>query len=171
MLGWWQTCGWRGLLLIQPGASALRLRALALGGHLLGFGFGLLDRAHVHERGFGASDPTYRRKFLRSCEWCLERGDFTGDAQEHFGHQKRLRQETFDTTSTMHNQLVVFAQFIDTENGDDVLQFAITLQSRLHASSNRIVLGTHILRVENTAVRSQRIDSGVNTLSEIERSR
>ncbi len=78
--------------------------------------------------------------FFKAADGIFQLGDFTRNAQEYFGHQERLRQEAFDTASAMHDQLVRFAQFVDTENGDDVLQFAIALESRLHATSHCVVV-------------------------------
>ena len=65
--------------------------------------------------------------FLEAANGLCQRGDFTLLAREHFSDQERLGQESFDTTSTLYNCLVNFAQFIHTENRDDVLQFSISL--------------------------------------------
>ena len=47
-----------------------------------------------------------------------------------FGHDERLRQELLDAPGAMDHLLVLLAQFVDAEDRDDVLQFAITLQNR-----------------------------------------
>ena len=60
--------------------------------------------------------------------------ELAGLSGEHFRNVERLRQETFDAACSMHDQFVLFTQFINTQNGDDVLQFAIPLQSGLHAA-------------------------------------
>ena len=61
-------------------------------------------------------------------------------------------------------QLVLFAQFIDTENGDDVLQIAIALQHRLHLAGDAGVLFADDVGTERAGRRCQRIDGGINAL-------
>ena len=80
------------------------------------------------------------------------------------GHEERLRQEPLDAAGPVHDQLVLFAQFVDAEDGDDVLQFAVPLQDRLHAAGDGVVLLADVLRVENAAVRRQRVDGRVDAL-------
>ena len=57
-----------------------------------------------------------------------------------FGHEERLRQEPLDAAGAVHDLLVLFAQFVDAEDGDDVLQFAVPLQDLLHAAGDVVVL-------------------------------
>src|SRR5690606_30711703 len=64
----------------------------------------------------------------------------------------------------MHHELVLLAEFVDAENRNDVLQFAVTLQRALHAAGNVVVPLADVLRIENTARRCERIDRRVNTL-------
>src|SRR3546814_3297908 len=62
------------------------------------------------------------------------------------------------------NSLLVFGrQFVHTQNGDDVAQFFVALQSLLHAASHCIVLFTHDLWIELAAGGVERIDGGINT--------
>src|SRR5207247_7234906 len=49
---------------------------------------------------------------------------------EYLGHQERLRQETLDPAGAGDDLLVFLAQFLDAEDGDDVLQ----LRSEEHTS-------------------------------------
>jgi hypothetical protein len=34
---------------------------------------------------------------------------------------ERLREQLLDLTGTLNDQLIIFAQFVHTENGDDIL--------------------------------------------------
>ena len=113
--------------------------------------FGLLDRTHVHESVFRQVIPLAVADFFEAANRVFQRGDFTWLAGEDFGHEERLREESLDTTSTMHDQLVFFRQLVDTENRDDVLLLAVALQGRLHTSGDRVMSLADILRIENTA--------------------
>jgi hypothetical protein len=71
----------------------------------------------------------------------------------------------------MDDELVVFAELIDAENGNDVLQLTVTLQRLLDAAGDFIVPFANVLRIENPAGRGERIDGGIIPFSEIRRSR
>ena len=49
------------------------------------------------------------------------------------------------------DQFVLFAQFIHTENGDDILKFTISLERRLDFTGNVVMAITDILGIQNTA--------------------
>ena len=118
---------------------------------LLPLGFGLLDGADVHEGVFRQVVPLAVADFFEAADRFGQRRDLARLAGEHFGHEERLRQEPLDAAGAMHDQLVVFAQFVDAENRDDVLQFAVALQNRLHAAGDVVVPLAHVLRIENSA--------------------
>ena len=89
---------------------------------------------------------------------------FAGLAGELLGDEERLRQEPLDLAGALHDQLVLFAQFVDAEDRDDVLQFAVALEDLLHAAGDGVVPLADELRIENAAGRGQRIDRGINAL-------
>ena len=64
----------------------------------------------------------------------------------------------------MHHEFVLLRQFIDAEDGDDVLQFAVSLQRPLHAAGNLVVPLAHVLRIEDAARRGERIDGRIDAL-------
>ena len=64
----------------------------------------------------------------------------------------------------MHHQFVLFAQFVDTEDGNDVLQFAVALERALHAAGDLVVPLAHILRIKDAAGGSERIDGRIDAL-------
>ena len=74
-----------------------------------------------------------------------------GLAGELFRHEERLRQEAFDAAGPGHDQLVFFVEFVDPENRDDVLQFAVPLQDLLHTAGDHVMLLADDLRIEHTA--------------------
>ena len=64
----------------------------------------------------------------------------------------------------MDDQFVRFAQFVNAQNRDDVLELTVTLKRGLHATRALVVLLAHILRVKHAARRSERVHCRVNTL-------
>ncbi len=120
----------------------------------------LFDWANIHERGLGQVIPLAVCDFFEAANRVGDRGVLTRLAGEDFGDKERLRQKAFHAASAMHDQFVFFAQFIDTENRDDVLQFAVTLQRPLHAAGDIVVLLADISWIENPAGRGQRIHAG-----------
>ena len=51
-----------------------------------------------------------------------------GDAGELLGNVEGLREEALNFAGAGDDELVFFAQFIDAENGDDVLKILVALQ-------------------------------------------
>ena len=86
-------------------------------------------------------------------------------AGEHLGDEERLRHEPLDSPGTMHDQLVVFGQFVDTQDGNDIAQFFVALKALLHAAGDVVMFLTHVLRVEDTRRRAQWVDRRINPLS------
>ena len=65
----------------------------------------------------------------------------------------------------MDNHLVVFRQFVDAHNGDNILKFAVSLKHRLDASSAGVMFVANVLRVQNAGVGSQRVNGRINAFS------
>ena len=112
--------------------------------------FGLIDRTNVHERVFRQVIPLAVTQLFKAANGVFQRSDLTRLAGKHFRDQKRLRQESLDAASAVYDQFVLLGQFINTKNRDDILEFAVSLQSRLNAASNVIVTITNVVRIENT---------------------
>ena len=83
-------------------------------------------------------------------------------AGELLGHEERLREELLDLAGARHRELLVFAELINTQNGDDVLQVLVALQHALHRLRRVVVTFTDHARIENARGGSQRIDGGIN---------
>ena len=100
--------------------------------------------------------------FFKASDGVGQRGDFSSFAGEDFGDQERLGQEAFDTSSATHDCLVFLAQFVNPENRDDVLEFAIPLEGALNASCDVVMPLTDNRWIENPRVGGQWIDRRVN---------
>ena len=75
-------------------------------------------------------------------------------ARKLFGDMERLTQEALDLAGPRNDNLIGFAQFLHAENGDDVLEFLITLEDFLNAAGYFLVLFADNERVEDSARRS-----------------
>ncbi len=69
----------------------------------------------------------------------------------------------------MDHQLILLAQLIDAEDGDDVLQVLIALKRLLHLAGDVVMLFAHDQRVQDATGRTQRIDRREEPLSASER--
>ena len=116
--------------------------------------FGLFSRfrntTDIREGGFRQVIPLAVTQFFKAFDRFIARSDLPLLTGERFGDEERLRQEALDASSAMHDEFVFFALFIDTENCDDVLKFAVSLQNLLHATSNLVVTFAHDQGVENS---------------------
>ena len=74
-----------------------------------------------------------------------------------------LRQELLDTACPSDDDLVLLAQLVDTEDGDDVLQLLVALQDLLHLGGRLVVLLAHVLRVEDARGGGERVHGRVQT--------
>ncbi len=73
-------------------------------------------------------------------------------AGELLGDVEVLTKELLDLTGTVHSGLIFFAELIDTDQGDDVLQLLVTLQNRLDAVCTVVVRLTHVTRIKDREV-------------------
>ena len=61
-------------------------------------------------------------------------------AGELLGDEERLAEEALDLAGPADDELVLFGQFIDAQDGDDVLQVAVALEHALHLAGDAVVL-------------------------------
>ena len=101
---------------------------------------------------------------LEAADRVGQRRDFARLAGEHLGHQERLREEPLHPPGPVHHQLVLLAQLVHAQDGDDVLQLAVALQGHLHAPGDVVVPLADVLRVEDPAGAGQRIDGRIDAL-------
>ena len=76
---------------------------------------------------------------------------------------ERLRKEFFNLSGSVNSGLILFGKFLHTKDGNDILKFLILLQIFLHMPCNLVMLFTHNILFQITAVGLQRIHSRVDT--------
>src|SRR5262249_23775604 len=85
------------------------------------------DGPHVHERRLRQVVPLAVAQFLEAADRVRQRRHIAGPVRERLGHDERLRQELLDAPRPVDDLLVLLAQLLDAEDGDDVLQLAVAL--------------------------------------------
>src|SRR5699024_1645090 len=93
----------------------------------------------------------------------IQRNGGAHHAGELLSHVGVLGEELLDPAGPVDGDLVFFRQFVDTEDRDDVLQFLVLLQDRLHRVRHPVVILTDVLRVEDPGGRGERVHRGVQT--------
>ena len=101
--------------------------------------------------------------FFEAADCFFQRNILTGSTGKLFSNKECLAEEFLDFTSTGNSQLVVLAQFFHTKNCDNILQFFVTLQNSLYATSYIIVLFTDNQRIKDTAGGVKRVNCRINT--------
>src|SRR6202158_2777008 len=93
-----------------------------LGSELLALFDRLFDGADHVEGLLGQMVVLAFAKSAKTLDGVGEVDELARRSREDFGDMKRLRQEALDLAGARHRDLVLFAQFIHAENGNDVLQ-------------------------------------------------
>ena len=65
-------------------------------------------------------------------------------------HVEWLRQETLNTSRSRHDELVVLAQLLHTEDCDNILKLFVSLQKDFHSFCCLIVLLAYHVRVKDS---------------------
>src|SRR5882672_3968468 len=131
--------------------------------HLLGFVERLVDGADHVERLLGQRIALTIDDHLEAADGLLERNVLARRTGEHLRDVERLRQETLDLARTRHCQFVLWRQLIHPENGDDVAQFLVALQRRLHAAGGVVVILADRVRIDLARGRIEWIDRRIYT--------
>ena len=71
------------------------------------------------------------------------------EAGEGLGNEGVLRQEALDTTGTANEDAILFGEFVDTKDRDDVLQVLVSLQDLLGAVGNTEVVLADLARIKD----------------------
>src|SRR5271157_5882795 len=130
--------------------------------HLLGFFQHFVDGALHVERLFWNIVALAIHDLLEAAHRVLDLHVASLNASKLLSNVEGLRQELLDLAGARHRELLVFAEFVDTENRDDVLQVLVALQHALNGLRRVVVLLAHDARIENARSGSQRIDCGIN---------
>src|SRR6478752_4688101 len=83
------------------------------------------------------------------------------DAGELLGGVGVLREELLDAACTRHDDLVLFGELIDAQDGDDVLKFLVLLQDLLDADGRVVVGLADVLRVQDSGRGRERVHGRV----------
>src|SRR5271157_648161 len=125
--------------------------------HLLGFFQHFVDGALHVERLFWNIVALAIHDLLEAAHRVLDLHVASLNASKLLSNVEGLRQELLDLAGARHRELLVFAEFVDTENRDDVLQVLVALQHALNGLRRVVVLLAHDARIENARSGSQRI--------------
>ena len=85
------------------------------------------------------------------------------EAGKLLGHVEGLREEALHLAGAGDGEFVVFAELVNAQNGDDVLQVAVALQDPLHALRHIVMLLANDARIENARSGSQRIHRRIDS--------
>src|SRR6266571_7986546 len=122
---------------------------------------GLLDRAdHVESLlrqrvAFAVDDH------LEALDGVLERDVLARRAGEVLRHGEGLRQEALDFARAGDGLLVLGRQLVHAQNRDDVAQFLVALQRRLHRARGVVVILADGIGVDLARGRVERVDRGI----------
>src|SRR3954471_8605296 len=128
----------------------------------------LVARAHVVEAALHV-ERLLRDVIALAVDDLLEAADsvldldvLAGRPGERLGHEERLRQELLDLAGARHRQLVVLAELVHPQDGDDVDQLLVLLQDLLHRARRLVVLGADDVGRQDRRRGVQRIDGRVD---------
>src|SRR3954464_3071908 len=85
---------------------------------------------------------------LETLDGVLERYVLARRTGEVLRHGERLRQEALDLARPRDHQFVFGRKLVHAEDGDDVSQFFVALQGRLHLARGAVVLVANGIRVD-----------------------
>ena len=68
---------------------------------------------------------------------------FSGNPCKLLGHMEGLGTEPLDLAGPRDGELVLFTQFLDPEDRDNILQFLVPLKGRLNAPGDPVMFFTH----------------------------
>src|SRR4029453_14750601 len=91
-----------------------------------------LDRADHVERLLGQRVALAVDDHLEALDRVLQRDDLARLAGKDLGDVERLRQEALDLARARYREFVFRRQLVHAEDRDDVAQFLVALQRRLH---------------------------------------
>ena len=120
--------------------------------HLLRLFAGLFDSADHIKCLFGHIVAFAFQNFAETFDGVFRLDVFAFQARKLFADRERLREESLDFSGSCNGLFVVFAQFIESENCDNILQIFVALQDFLDRLRGVVMLIANNLRVENSRV-------------------
>src|SRR5215218_5921204 len=111
-------------------AAAAKFRRRGFSSHRLGAGPRLVDVADVEERLLGEVVGAAVADLVEALERVGELDVASLFPRELLGDVERLAEEALELAGAADDQLVLFAQLVDAEDRDDVLEVAVALEHR-----------------------------------------
>ena len=65
------------------------------------------------------------------------------------GHKERLGKEALNLARPRHRQLILFGEFIDAQDGNDVLEVLVFLQDGFHGPRHAVMLLADDARIQH----------------------
>src|SRR6186997_2507615 len=134
----------------------------------IGLAHALRVLGHVLDRA-GEVEGLLRQRVVLALEDLPEAADglrqgrvLAGPAGELLGHEHRLAHEALEPPSPRHGDLVVLAELIHAEDGDDVLEILVALERSLDLARHVEVLLPDDPWVEDGGGRRERVDRRVD---------
>src|SRR6266581_1514834 len=122
----------------------------------------LLDRPHHVEGLLGDLVQLAGHDHLEAADGVLQGDVLARDAGELLGHVKGLGEELLDLPGPGHRDLVVLAELVDPQDGDDVLEVLVALKDLLHVPGRLVVLFPEDAGVEDARRGGEGIHRGVD---------
>ena len=146
----------------RPSGRAAGRREAGRAAEGLGLLLDVVDAAAQEERLLGDVVVLALGQLLERGDGLLDRHELAGLAGEGLRDEERLRQEALDAAGAVDEDLVVLAELVDAEDGDDVLQVLVALQDALHLAGDVVVLLADVAGSRMRLVRVERVDGRVD---------
>ena len=109
----------------------------------------VVECSDVHECGFWEVVAFAVAESFEAVDGVFEACVDAGEAGEDFGDVEGLAEESFDFACAGDDEFVVFAEFIDAEDGDDVLEVFVPLERALHLACDGVMALADDARIED----------------------
>ena len=97
---------------------------------------------------------------LEAADGLVEIDEVAGGAGEHRGDGERLREEALDLAGAGDDELVLLAELVHSQDGDDVLQVLVLLEGGLDLAGHVVVALADDVGVEERVVESSGSTAG-----------
>ena len=101
--------------------------------------------------------------YLETFDTLLQLNILSRCTRENFSNMERLAKEPLNLPSTSDRQLVIFAELIHSQNGNNILQILVILKNLLNTTSSIVVLLTQNMWGQHSGCGVERIDGRINT--------
>ena len=132
--------------------------------HLGGLFDGFLDGADHIEGLFGEVVVLACQDFGEAADGVAEGDVFAGLVGEGFGDEEGLGEEALDAAGAEDGLAVVVGEFLDAEDGDDVLQVAVALEYLLDAAGYAVVFLADDAGFQDAGEGGEGVNGGVEAL-------